>query len=39
MKVYNTLDNEVIENYSSASLKQYNNATLYLDDESAAKIS
>ncbi len=39
MAVYQTLNNEVNENYPSASLKKHTNATLYLDNESAAKIS
>ncbi len=38
MAVYHTINNEVDENYPSTSLKQHNNAILYLDKQSAAKL-
>jgi glucosamine-6-phosphate deaminase len=36
--VYHTLNSEVIERYPSTILRQHNNATLYLEKDSAAKL-
>jgi len=38
MAVFHTINGEVDEKYPSTSLKKHNNAILYLDKESAAKL-